>query len=276
MPETTPDDAPIRRSPVDLARRLVRMALSRGTRAAAAPIRALARAGRDDDDPRWAQVSWLWQPGWGRYCHDRLYRHANPYGIDTNPYERQKYDTVVRSLAGRRYRRVLEVGCGEGDLSQRLVTVGDDLLGVDISADATARAAARVPSATFEIRMLPAEMPSGRFDLIVCTDVLYYWEPTTMRIGLDRLVDSLEPGGVLLAYHYRGDFGQVNTADNVHDRIGALVAGGAVRGRTTEQIDGIGPGGAGVRFDVVTAAPSAVPSQSRTEAEPQRDGATST
>lgn len=254
MPDS-PADEPVRRSPVDLARRAVRMTLSGGTRAVAAPLRAVARVGRDDADPRWARVSWLWQPGWGRHAHDRLYRHANPYGIDASPYEQQKYATVMDTLGGRRYRRVLEVGCGEGDLSVRLATLTDDLLGVDISADATTRASARVPSATFETRMLPAEMPSGTFDLIVCTDVLYYWEPTTMRTGVDRLVSRLEPGGVLLAYHYRGDFGQVNTADNVHDRIRALDASGAVHGVVSERLDGLGPGGAGVRFDVVATAP---------------------
>lgn len=251
-----PSDGPARRSPVDLARRAARMTVSHGTRAAATPVRALARAGRDDADPRWAHVSWLWQPGWGRHAHDRLYRHANPYGIDVNPYEQQKYATVMDTLAGRRYRRVLEVGCGEGDLSERLATLTDDLLGADISADATTRAAARVPSATFETRMLPAEMPPGTFDLIVCTDVLYYWEPTTMRTGLHRLISRLEPGGVLLAYHYRGDFGQVNTADDVHDRLGALTATGDVRGLVSERLDGLGPGGSGVRFDVVAAPPA--------------------
>lgn len=253
MSDHTPADDANRRSPVDLARHVVRMTLSRGTRAAAAPIRGLARIGRDDANPRWARTSWLWQPGWGRHAHDRLYRTANPYGIDTNPYEQQKYATIVETLGGHRYRRILEIGCGEGDLSERLVGFGD-LLGVDISADATARAAARVPSATFETRMLPAEMPPGTFDLIVCSDVLYYWEQTTMRNGLDLLVDRLEPGGALLAYHYRGDFGQANTADNVHDRIGALAASGAVRSHIARRIDGIGPNGAGVRFDVVTTA----------------------
>ncbi|TCK19825.1 class I SAM-dependent DNA methyltransferase [Pseudonocardia endophytica] len=255
------DPAP-RRSPVDLARHAVRMTLSRGTRAAAAPVRAIARAGRDDTDPRWAGVSWLWQPGWGRHAHDRLYRTANPYGIDANPYEQQKYTSIMNTLAGRRYRRVLEIGCGEGHLSERLAGVTGELLGVDISADATARAAARVPSATFETRMLPAEMPAGTFDLIVCSDVLYYWEPTTLRTGLDRLIDHLEAGGVLLAYHYRGDFGQVNRADHVHDRLRALVAGGKVHGVVSERIDDLGPDGAGVRFDVVATAPvPSIPAQ---------------
>ncbi|MET0189083.1 MAG: SAM-dependent methyltransferase, partial [Pseudonocardia sediminis] len=131
--------SPPRTSPVDLARRAVRRTLSGSVRAAATPVRALARAGRDDADPRWAGTAWIWQPGWGKGCHDRLYRSANPYGIDGNAYEQQKYDRVLDALAGRRFGRVLEVGCGEGDLSERLAGVTDELVGVDICDAAVAR-----------------------------------------------------------------------------------------------------------------------------------------
>ncbi|MBW0101205.1 trans-aconitate 2-methyltransferase [Pseudonocardia sp. KRD291] len=253
--------SPDRTSPLDLARRVVRSALSGSVRAAAGPLRALARAGRADTDPRWAGTAWLWQPGWGKGCHDRLYRRPNPYGIDANDYEQQKYDRVVEALAGRRFGRVLEVGCGEGDLSERLAGHTDDLVGVDISDAAVARARHRVPSATFETRTLPGAMPEGTFDLIVCTDVLYYWEPVTLRVGLDRLLERLRPGGMLLAYHYRGDFGQIGTADAVH----ALLRGHpGTRGTVREDCDGVGPGRVGALFDVVTAPPAdavAVPAQ---------------
>lgn len=238
-----------RPSSADLARRAARRTLTRAVRGAAAPLRALARAGRDDADPRWAGAAWLWQPGWGRGCHERLYRSANPYRIDASAYEQQKYDRVVAALAGRRYGRVLEVGCGEGDLSERLGGLTDDLLGVDISDAAVRRARSRVPSATFETRTLPAAMPEGTFDLIVCTDVLYYWEPVTLRIGIAGLLERLRPGGMLLAYHYRGDFGQIGSADDVH----ALLRGRADISNTVREVcDGVGPGGVGALCDVVT------------------------
>ena len=252
---------PSRTSPADLARRAARRTLSGTVRAAASPLRALARAGREETDPRWAGTAWLWQPGWGKGCHERLYRSANPYGIDASAYEQQKYDRVLEALAGRRFGRVLEVGCGEGDLSERLSELTDDLLGVDISDAAVRRAAARVPSATFETRTLPAAMPEGTFDLIVCTDVLYYWEPVTLRVGIARLRDRLRPGGMLLAYHYRGDFGQIGTADAVHASLRGLAG---TRNTVREHCAEVGPGARGALFDVVTvpAVPtSAVPAQ---------------
>ncbi|MFP5071871.1 class I SAM-dependent DNA methyltransferase [Pseudonocardia nantongensis] len=251
-------DQPARTSTVDRARRVARLALSTGVRAVAAPVRRAARLGRAESDPRLAGITWLWQPGWGARCHDRLYSRPDPYGIGANPYEQRKYGTVMDTLAGRRFERVLEVGCGEGDLSVRLAGHTRGLLGVDISAAAVERAAARVPDATFVRRTLPRELPDGTFDLIVCTDVLYYWEPVTLRVGVAALLDRLRPGGVLLAYHYRGHFGQVGTADRSHRALRSAARDRGLELREHRRFDGIGPDGAGARFDVV-ARPVAVP-----------------
>ena len=107
-------------------------------------------------------------------------------------------------------------------------------------------------------RTLPGSMPEGTFDLIVCTDVLYYWEPVTLRVGVGLLLERLRPGGLLVAYHYRGDFGQAGTADAAHARLRAHAAGTGLREVVRERCEGVGPGGAGALFDVV-AAPAAVP-----------------
>lgn len=242
-----------RASVADRARRAARLTLSAAVRTAAAPLRAIARTGRADTEPRWAEATWLWQPGWGRGTHDRLYRRPDPYRIGASAYEQQKYGTVMDALTGRRFARTLEVGCGEGDLSVRLAGHTDVLLGVDISAAAVERAAARVPAGTFVRRTLPHEMPDGTFDLIVCTDVLYYWEPVTFRVGTAALLDRLRPGGMLLAYHYRGDFGQAGTADRVHDELRAAARARGLAVEVHTHRDGVGPGAAGARFDVVAA-----------------------
>lgn len=231
---------------IDEVRRRVSLISSGAVRAAAAPARGLARLGRAPDDPRWASVSWLWQPGWGRLRHRRLYRAPDPYGTAADPYEQQKFDRIMEQVEGRQYVRVLEVGCGEGALCTRLVSVTDDLLGVDISPDAVRRATARVPSASFESRLLPQQMPEGTFDLVVASDVLYYWENSTLRSGVRRLFDRLSPDGLLVAYHYRGHFGQANSADVVHEVL-------REKGRpiVEKRFDGVGPSGSGARLDVL-------------------------
>lgn len=43
----------------------------------------------------------------------------------------------------------------------------------------------------------------GPFDLIVASEVLYYWPQDVMLTALRRFEEILSPGGVLLAVHWR-------------------------------------------------------------------------
>jgi predicted TPR repeat methyltransferase len=132
---------------------------------------------------------------------DDLYAEkADPWGYETSGYEHAKYQATVAALP-RRYATALEVGCSIGVLSERLAAHADALLGVD------------VPEATFERRELPAEFPPGPFELIVCSEVLYY-------VGaLDELLAAaqreLAPGGTLLAVHWLG----MDATPAIHARL---------------------------------------------------------
>ena len=252
----------------DRARRAVRLGLGRVLRLVTAPPRAVARAAIwlvPVLEPRLAGMAWLWQPGWGRAHHERLYRRPDPYGLAASPYEQAKYDLVIEVLdqlgtvKGRS--RVLEVGAGEGLLTARLADYAGELVAVDISETAVARARdalAGRANVVVERRTTPFDMPEGKFDLIVCSDVLYYWEPRIYRLGLDRLLARLRPGGRLLMLHYRGDFGQAGAGDAVHDAARArALRDPALRHELAHTLRDAGPGGAGIRLDVVTRVPTA-------------------
>jgi len=139
---------------------------------------------------------------------EELYRASDdPWDLATSAYERDKYAATVEALGGRRYTRGLEVGCSIGTLTERLATVCGDLLAVDCAPSAVALARARLagrPGVRVARACLPEETPDGPFDLIVCSEVLYYWAPDLVREGLDRLAATLSPGGTLLAVHWRG------------------------------------------------------------------------
>jgi SAM-dependent methyltransferase len=207
--------------------------------------------------------TWLWQPGWERACHERGRRPPDPYGLPAGEYEELKRALVVEVLgqvgAGRG--RVLEVGCGDGLLTARLAGHAAELVAVDVSEVAVARARmalAHRGHVVVERRAVPLDMPEGAFDLIVCCDVLYYWAPHTLRLGLDRLVERLRPGGRLVMLHDRGHFGQAGTADAVHDTARTrAVAGPDLLHELSQTLRHTGPGGAGLRVDVVRRVPSA-------------------
>jgi chemotaxis methyl-accepting protein methylase len=54
-----------------------------------------------------------------------------------------------------------------------------------------------------ERRTLPEEMPEGQFDLIVASEVLYYFPGEEMLGVLRGFERELAPGGALLAVHWR-------------------------------------------------------------------------
>lgn len=144
----------------------------------------------------------------GREYFDNLYAgSADPWGFETSEYEREKYERTLGILARRgRYRNILEVGCSIGVFTSMLAPLCDKLLAVDVSEAAVAAARERLsdsPHVRVERRTLPEEMPEGPFDLIVASEVLYYWPAEVMLAALGHFEEELAPGGALLAVHWR-------------------------------------------------------------------------
>jgi SAM-dependent methyltransferase len=152
-------------------------------------------------------------------------RSEDPWGHVASTYEQERYDWMLASLGGRRFKRALEVGCSLGIFAEQLAAHCDELLAVDISEVSVARTRerlARFPHVRVERRTLPAEMPEGQFDLIVCADVLVYWTAAELRSALGALTARLSQGGVLLAVHYRPKVRiQPLRGDEAHDIVGA-------------------------------------------------------
>jgi len=137
----------------------------------------------------------------GLYEADR-----DPWGFETSAYEAEKYERTIAALEGRHFPRGLEVGCSIGVLTAMLSAHCDALLAVDVSELAVERAGKRLAEldhVRVERRTLPEEIPAGPFDLIVCSEVLYYWDRELLSAALDELEPELAPGGSLLAVHWR-------------------------------------------------------------------------
>jgi SAM-dependent methyltransferase len=161
----------------------------------------------------------------------------DPWAFETSPYERAKYDATFAALGDRRFARGLEVGCSIGVLTERLAARCDRLLAVDVAEAALAVARGRVAAATidFERRELPEAFPPGPFDLIVCSEVLYYLDAPAFAAMLDELERALAPGGSLLAVHWRPATETYPLrGDEVHDRLAARFGPAAVSARTPE------------------------------------------
>src|SRR5215207_10945014 len=94
-----------------------------------------------------------------REYFENLYNQSpDPWGFETSPYEREKYERTLGVLQGRRYQRALEVGCSIGVFTTMLAPLCDELLAVDVSEKAVAAARDRLtsfPHVGVERRRLP-------------------------------------------------------------------------------------------------------------------------
>jgi SAM-dependent methyltransferase len=99
---------------------------------------------------------------------------------------------IVRDLAPA---RVLEVGCGAGDLLARLAARGCEAVGVDASDAARAEASRRVAAFAPRVALRP-DLPGGVFDLVLAFEVLEHIEDE--RAALRSWRERIRPGGHLL------------------------------------------------------------------------------
>jgi len=138
---------------------------------------------------------------------DALYaRERDPWDFEASPYERAKYDRTVAAIAHRRWGRALEVGCSIGVLTAHLAEHCDELCATDVAQAAVDAARARL-CATGHVSVrraeFPEELPAGPWDLIVCSEVLYYLDRPTLGRAVDACAGALAPGGALVAVHWR-------------------------------------------------------------------------
>jgi 2-polyprenyl-3-methyl-5-hydroxy-6-metoxy-1,4-benzoquinol methylase len=97
-------------------------------------------------------------------------------------------------------RRVLDLGCGAGQLAHHLATRGaSDVVGIDVSERMLALARAQWAHArvTYQrVALEDAAFPAARFDLVVSSLALHYVEDYQGLLA--RIAGWLAPGGVLV------------------------------------------------------------------------------
>lgn len=143
---------------------------------------------------------------------DELYAGLNdPFGAELPQYryQQRKYDSLLSMLPRRRYRSVLDVGCGLGTFTRKLAPFAEHVLGTDISAEAIVQArrlSAEHPNVTHSQQdLLDSSQQEASFDLIVLADMLYYVDPLTdvrLKSIASNLSTMLAPGGLLLLVNH--------------------------------------------------------------------------
>ncbi len=115
-------------------------------------------------------------------------------------------DVVVADVVAQAHiasgRRVLEIGCGTGQLSVPLAASGAQLTAVEMGADLAAiarRNLARFPGVQVEVATFETwPLPESPFDAVVCATAFHWLDPD---VRSTKAAQALRSGGVLALVH---------------------------------------------------------------------------
>ncbi len=134
---------------------------------------------------------------------DRRFSKEDPWSSSDHYEVAKRLHTL--ELVPNEISRALELGCAEGHFTVELLKRVQSLLAVDISGVALERAKRRCSHSakvSFQFADAFKSLPDGKFDLIVCSEVLYY---ARNKWALERLITKIErklaPAGYLLLTH---------------------------------------------------------------------------
>lgn len=139
------------------------------------------------------------------YFRDLYAKNGDPWNFASSDYERQKYATTIAALPRARYARALEIGCSIGILTRMLAARCDELVCTEPVERAREQAVARCADlhhVSFLPLAAPGLWPTGSFDLIVLSEVVYYFTRDEVIQLVGRVHDTLAPGGHVLLVHY--------------------------------------------------------------------------
>jgi len=150
----------------------------------------------------------------------------DPWDLATSDYEAAKFQHTHDVVAGRRYNRALEIGCAHGVLTGQLIGLCDTMLAIDISTKALAKARERVgnrPGLSLQCMAFPRETPDPgpAFDLVILSEVAYYWDVADLARAANWLREAIASGGRVILVHYTGETDYPHSGDDAVEALWA-------------------------------------------------------
>jgi trans-aconitate methyltransferase len=154
-----------------------------------------------------------------RYFDDLYGSDPDPWRFESSWYEQRKYALTMAALPESRYRSAFEPGCSIGVLTSLLARRCDELLATDVVAERARNRCRTLPGVTLEVRPIPEEWPTGPFDLVVLSEIAYYFDRRALDEIMTRLLDTVVPRATIVRVHWRGRTNYPLSGDQVHETI---------------------------------------------------------
>jgi SAM-dependent methyltransferase len=159
---------------------------------------------------------------------EALYQqNPDPWQFATSEYEAQKYATTLNALPHPLYRSGFEIGGSIGVLTEQLAKRCHSLLSVDVSEIPQRQAIERcqhLDNIRFELMSVPDQFPNEYFDLVVLSEVGYYWSLPDLIKAQRLILERMRSQGHLILVHWTVDARVLPlTGDAVHDAFMGLV-----------------------------------------------------
>ena len=149
-----------------------------------------------------------------RRMFDFHHREPDRWSYETSPYERERFAAVLKGIGPGPHERVLEVGCSEGVFTRALAA--DDRVGTVTAAAVSPRALETArrrcegqSNVSFVSGSIVNAAPPGPFDLIICSEVLYYVGGRRAAVARE-LAQRLAPGGIMVLEHVHPESGRLH------------------------------------------------------------------
>lgn len=133
-------------------------------------------------------------------------KRDDPWRLEERWYEQRKRALTVAALPRERFLSALEIGCSVGALTEALAARCDHLLAVDIAERAvqiTQQRLAGNPGVSVAQLDASREWPKGERDLVVFSEVGYYFDAPTLAGLALRAAGSLSVDGIIVSCHWR-------------------------------------------------------------------------
>ncbi len=123
--------------------------------------------------------------------------------------------------------KILDIGCGAGSISLNLATRGYNVFGIDISQNAVDSCKASsnflgLKNISFERMDFPYNIPNGKFDFIICSEVLEHLKDDD--VALKKIYSLLNKNGIAIIStpSKNAPLHRLGMAKEFDDRVGHL------------------------------------------------------